>query len=103
MWPARDAVTRERFNRREMLMQTLIGALPPITCKLADIANSKYLTSNASFFLIVRLYLQIVNTISSANLLISVSECCIVSNYCFNIHILFKSYMNLWLLIFMIL
>lgn len=41
MWPARDPVSRERFNRREMLMQTLIGALPPITSKLASIANSK--------------------------------------------------------------
>ena len=42
MWPPRDAVSRERFNRREMLMQTLVGALPPITCKLAAIANSRY-------------------------------------------------------------
>jgi len=41
MWPARDAQSRERFNRREMLMQTLINALPPITCKLASIANSR--------------------------------------------------------------
>lgn len=41
MWPARDTISRERFNRREMLMQTLISALPPITCKLAAIANSR--------------------------------------------------------------
>jgi len=41
MWPARDAQSRERFNRREMLMQTLIGALPPITCKLASFAKTR--------------------------------------------------------------
>ncbi|XP_057381407.1 protein ELYS-like isoform X2 [Daphnia carinata] len=48
MWPARDTISRERFNRREMLMQTLIGALPPITCKLAAIANSRPPTSSTS-------------------------------------------------------
>ncbi|XP_046657785.1 protein ELYS-like [Daphnia pulicaria] len=48
MWPARDAISRERCNRREMLMQTLIGALPPATCKLAAIANSRPTSSSTS-------------------------------------------------------
>lgn len=50
MWPARDAASRERFNSRNLLMQTLVNALPPITCKLAAIANSRFVEKNVMKF-----------------------------------------------------